>query len=105
MNHSFRCLFAAVGITGVLAITAPVFAQVHNQPGNAKAKTPVSTQPQLTRAPGQLISTEPKAERQQVITAEINPVSPTTAAAAAAADEATRVPMMSRIFPCPSMQQ
>jgi hypothetical protein len=115
MNYQFlRHLSAAFGITSVLAIAAPVFAQPPTQPItqttapiNQINPTAEALRSSASFSNTSLQQTEPESNRmmQEVAVSE----SPTSAAQpvkeSLAEVEPSRIPMMSKIFPCPSMQQ
>jgi hypothetical protein len=108
MLISIRSLVAAVGVTGVLAISAPDYAKANLQatPQKEATATSQSQTPQASATPAQPILVSDANETRELSApqpgATAQPILETPAATPAVS---TRIPMFSKIFPCASMQQ
>jgi hypothetical protein len=115
MNYQFlRHLSAAFGITSVLAIAAPVFAQPPTQP-ITQATAPINkinltteasqTNASLANTSLQPTTLESNLTVQNVAVSEASTSDTKPIEEGVAEVNSPRIPMMSKIFQCPSMQQ
>jgi hypothetical protein len=118
MSDSLRCLFAAIGTTGVLAIAAPVFAQFNQltaSPAIALSSAVMSKQSStvLINAPSAIVSVEAQISGSQISDSQISDsqqnkdvgLSKAPQSAPVAEAESSRSPTINKISPCSSMQQ